>query len=133
MSKEFPVIWFQGAACSGCAVSVLNSLSPNIKNILLDELVPGKHINLLFMPTVMTASGKTAVDVLVDTEKSKKGEYILLVEGSVPGADFGEVWEKTMENALEGLAKNASAIIALGTCSAFGGIPKGNRGPRPCH
>lgn len=129
MVKEFPVIWFQGAACSGCAVSVLNSLSPNIKNVLLDELVPGKHINLLFMPNVMTASGKLAVDVLIDTEKSKKGEYILLVEGSVPAGDFGEVWEETMENSLEGLAKNASAIIALGTCSAFGGIPKGMPNP----
>jgi len=129
MKKEFPVIWFQGASCSGCAVSVLNSLSPTIKNVLLDELVPGKHINLLFMPTIMTASGSVALDVVVDAKISKKGEYILIIEGAIPESEFAEVGEKTMESFVEELAKNASAIISLGTCSAFGGIPKGVPNP----
>ncbi|MBI5573920.1 MAG: hydrogenase small subunit [Elusimicrobia bacterium] len=129
MPKEFSVIWFQGAACSGCAVSVLNSLSPTIKNVLLDELVPGKHINLLFMPVVMAASGKSAIDVIIDAEKNKSGEYILIVEGSIPKNDFGDVAEKSMEDSVEELSKNASAIISLGTCSAFGGIPKGKPNP----
>ncbi|MBA3066304.1 oxidoreductase, partial [bacterium] len=35
------VIWYAGASCSGCSVSVLNSVSPDIKEILLAELVPG--------------------------------------------------------------------------------------------
>lgn len=129
MVKEFPVIWFQGAACTGCAVTVLNSLSPTIKNVLLDELVPGKHINLVFMPTIMAISGKPALDILVETEKSKKGEYILIVEGSVPVNGFGDVGEKTIEENVEELSKNASAVICMGTCSAFGGIPKGKPNP----
>ena len=128
-TKEYPVIWFQGAACSGCAVSVLNALSPTIKNVLLDELVPGKHVNLLFMPTVMTASGKPALDVIVDTEKSHKGEYILVVEGSVPENGFGDVGEETMEDTIERLAKSAYAVVSLGTCAAFGGIPSGSANP----
>ncbi len=129
MKKEFPVVWFQAAGCTGCAVSVLNSLSPTIKNVLLDEVVPGKHVNLLFMPTIMTASGKPAMDVVVDTQKTQKGAYILIVEGSVPEGDFGDVGGKTMESSIEELAKDAYAVISLGTCSAFGGIPKGKPNP----
>lgn len=129
MKKEYPVVWFQGAACTGCAVSVLNSLSPTIKNVLLDELVPGKHINLLFMPTIMASSGKAAMDVAIDTQKAQKGGYILIVEGSVPEGDFGDVGGKTMDDFIEILAKDAHIIISLGTCAAFGGIPKGNPNP----
>jgi len=40
--KEIPVIWLQGASCSGCSISVMNAGSPQIKNLLLDEIVPGK-------------------------------------------------------------------------------------------
>ncbi|MEW6556739.1 MAG: hydrogenase small subunit [Elusimicrobiota bacterium] len=127
MPKEFPVVWFQGAACSGCAISVLNSLSPTIKNVLLDELVPGKHINLKFMPTIMTGSGKIVMDILLETQKAK--DYILIVEGAIPENGFGDIGEKSMESVVEELAEDASAIVSLGSCSAFGGIPKGNPNP----
>lgn len=129
MAKEFPTIWFQAAACSGCAVSVLNSLSPNIKNILLDELIPNKHINLLFIPTIMSVSGKPALDIIVDTKKTKKGEYILIIEGSVSGDGYGEVGDKSIKENIEELAKDAFMVICLGTCSCFGGIPKGKPNP----
>ena len=71
--------------------TLINSVSPTIKNVLLDEVVPGNHINLLFMPTIMTAAGKLALDVMVDAERSQKGQYILIVEGSVPENGFGDV------------------------------------------
>ena len=129
MVKEIPVIWYQCAGCSGCAVSVLNALSPNIKNILVDELLPGKHINLKFLTTIMAASGEPAIKVLRDTEKNLKGGYVLVVEGSIPKGKFGEVGEQTMEEGVESLARNAQIIVSLGTCSAFGGIPAGAPNP----
>ena len=128
-TMEYPVIWFQGAACSGCAVSVLNSVSPTIKNVLLDELIPGKHINLLFMPTIMTASGKPAVEVIIEAEKAHKGQYILVVEGSIPENGFGDVGEESMENSVARLSKNAFAVVSLGSCAAFGGIPSASPNP----
>ena len=52
-TTEYPVIWLQCATCTGCSVSVLNSVSPTIKNVLVDEVIPGKHVNLRFHTTVM--------------------------------------------------------------------------------
>ena len=35
-TQEHPVVWLQGAGCTGCSVSVLNSVSPKIQNVLVD-------------------------------------------------------------------------------------------------
>ncbi len=38
--QEIPIIWIQAGTCTGCLVSILNSVSPTIKNVIIDELVP---------------------------------------------------------------------------------------------
>src|SRR4030042_2625911 len=63
---EVPVIWLQGAGCTGCSVSVLNSLSPKIQDVLLNQVVPGQHVSLRFHPTIMAASGDLAVKAIED-------------------------------------------------------------------
>ena len=80
---EYPAIWIAGASCSGCSVSLLNSVSPTIANLLVDTVLPGKHVNLRFHATVMAGQGEPAVEVMLDTAKEKAGGYLLLVEGSV--------------------------------------------------
>ncbi len=57
-TAECPVIWIQSASCTGCSISVLNSVSPTIKNVLVDEVIPGKHVNLRFHATVMAGAGE---------------------------------------------------------------------------
>src|SRR4030042_5407839 len=89
MVKKLPVIYLQTAACSGCAVSMLNSASPTIKNALIDQIAPGVHINLKFHPVVMAAAGELAIQVMEDTVKRQKGEYVLIVDGAVPTAHGG--------------------------------------------
>ena len=60
---EYPAIWIAGGSCSGCSVSLLNTVSPNIANFLLDPVLPGKHVNLRFHATIMTTQGEPAVRV----------------------------------------------------------------------
>jgi len=68
--------------------------------------------------------------------KEEKG-YLLVVEGAVPTAEggrFGGVGEKGgqhlyMAEAVADLAASSLAVVALGTCSSFGGIP--STGPNP--
>lgn len=133
--KEQSVIWLQGAGCTGCSVSLMNSVSPTLRNLLLDEIVPGKHLNLLFHPTLMAASGDIAIEVLRG-EREQSG-YLLVVEGAIPAAKngvFATVGERegkpvTVKSHLVNLAKNALGIIAIGNCAAFGGFPAARPNP----
>jgi len=136
-SQEYPLLWLQCGGCSGCSVSLLNSVSPSARNILVDEIIPGKHINVRFHSTVMAGQGDPAVAELERTQKEAKGAYILVVEGSIPlGADgaFGMIGEHngdeiSMLSWVKSLSRDALAVIAVGTCAAFGGIPAGAPNP----
>lgn len=135
MSKEYPVVWFQGAGCTGCSVSFLNSPGLKVQDILLDEIVPGKKVNLRFHLTIMAGQGETVIELLRDTEEERKGEYILIIEGGVPtlhNGIYGTVGEKTiLERVLE-LGKNAFLTVAVGDCAAYGGIPAAKPNPTGC-
>ncbi len=138
---EYPVIWIQCATCTGCSVSVLNSESPTIKNVLVDEVIPGKHVNLRFHATVMAGAGDAVIEEMNETARTKKGNYILVIEGALPmagnGADYGSIGEEdgkgmSMFARAESLGKDALAVVALGTCATFGGIAAGAPNPSGC-
>jgi hydrogenase small subunit len=140
MVKEIPVIYIQTAACTGCAVSMLNTASPTIKNVLIDQIVPGVHINLKFHPVIMAASGDMAIEVMENTAKTQKGQYVLVVDGAVSmdtDSVFGAVGERngkpvTMLQRVVELAQDALAVIAIGSCASFGGIVAAKPNPTKC-
>lgn len=128
---EIPAIWLAGASCTGCSVSLLNSVAPNVRNLLVEPVIPGKHVNLRFHATIMAGQGEPALEVLQTTQKANKGEYLLLLEGAVPTRDnglyctIGEQGGKHIvfkDKFLE-LAREALAVVSIGTCASFGGIP----------
>jgi hydrogenase small subunit len=133
---EVPVVWLQGASCSGCVVSLLNSFSPSIHTVLLRELAPGRHVNVRFLMTAMAGSGQQVVDVLTETATERPGGYVMVMEGSIQlgheqfatlgAAGGGEV--SIAEKAAE-MARSAMAVVCMGTCAAFGGIPSGAPNP----
>ncbi|MBD3235623.1 MAG: hydrogenase small subunit [Candidatus Eisenbacteria bacterium] len=112
-----PVIWLEGQDCAGCTVSFAGSLNPPATQILLDR------ISLRYHETVMAAAGHQAEKAYHDTVK--QGGYVLVVEGSVPGADdrFCMVGGRPFREILEEAAASAAAIIAVGACATYGGIP----------
>lgn len=140
MGREIPLLWLPAAACTGCSVSLLNTTNPSIKNLLVDEVIPGVHVSLRFHPTIMAGAGELALEVLERTAAEHKGEYVLAVDGAIPvGASAGYcvMGERdgkpvTLETRFVELAKDALAILAVGTCAAFGGIPAGEPNPTNC-
>lgn len=130
---EYPVIWLQGATCTGCPVSVLNSVSPAINNVLVDEVIPGKHLSLKYLATVMAGTGEQVIKAMEDAMKQYKGGYLLVAEGAIPMRSNGRycsLGERNgapvpiAERAAE-LGADALAVIALGTCASYGGIAAG--------
>ncbi|MBE3113462.1 MAG: hydrogenase small subunit [Actinobacteria bacterium] len=134
-STVIPVINIQGQNCTGCATSILCSEYPSIKNILLQDIIPGFKLEFIFHPNIMTASGNLAMEILENTAKEKG--YVLIIDGAIPTGSNGiycitgekdgrksTILEETLK-----LAPNALLVIALGTCAAFGGIAAGNPNP----
>jgi hydrogenase small subunit len=135
--KEIPAVWISAGACGGCAVSMLNTVAPSIKNILIDEVIPGNHISLKFQLNIAAGSGEQVIKAIEDVGKKEKGKFVLIVDGVVSTADngiyctLGERGDQlipVLEWVLK-LGKQALAVIALGTCSAFGGIPGAKPNP----
>jgi len=133
--KEMPAVWISAGACGGCAISVLNTVAPSIKNVLIDEVIPGVHISLKFQLNISAGSGDQVIKVLEDVGQQNQGEFLLIVDGVVSTADGGifcTIGERGEERIpvrqwVVELGKKALAVMALGTCSCFGGIP----GARP--
>ena len=121
-----PVVWLQGQGCSGCSVSLLNS----IEYMTADDLLLNT-IDLKFHSTVMAAAGDLASGAAVDARDA--GGYVLVVEGAIPtgeGGEYCELWPgMTMLGAVESFAPGAIAVLAVGTCAAYGGMSAG--GPNP--
>jgi hydrogenase small subunit len=123
-AERAPVIWIQGQSCSGCSVSLLNKLDPDIASVITE------HISLNFHQTVMAGTGDKATSVLEDALKKNRKGYILIVEGSIPtkAAEYCTIGEMdgrliSAREWIEKIAKNAKTVIAVGACATFGGIP----------
>ena len=126
------VVWLNGANCTGCTVSLANRFSTQAPTDISDLLV--NTIDLAFHPNLMGAAGDLAVNNLI---QATTGEFILAVDGGIPTAFGGGacmVWtekgkEVTALEAVRTLAPKAKAVLSIGTCASFGGIPAGNPNP----
>ena len=129
------VIWLHGSSCTGCSVSLLNRIAdslgpaPTIKEVLTDA------INLVYHATLMTPAGDSATAELRRVYES--GNYVLVLEGGVPTAYGGGPCivyslhgeEVTYQQAVQEMSVRALAIVCVGTCASFGGIPASGANP----
>ena len=123
VAKQAPVLWLQGQSCSGCSVSFLNTAHPDPAEVLV------RYISLLFHSTISSATGHVAMDVI--NKAIDKGGLILVVEGSIPrGMDKAcVVGHEPVSRQVLRAARAADAVVALGSCAAFGGIPAAQGNP----
>lgn len=112
-----PVIWLQGQSCSGCSVSFLNSAYPDVARVITH------FVSVQYHQTLAAATGEVALQALESAIGA--GGYLLVVEGGVPTTmpEACRVGEEPFSEQLVRAAKGAAAVVALGTCASFGGIP----------
>jgi hydrogenase small subunit len=112
------VIYLSFQECTGCFESLTRSFAPTIESLIFNV------ISLDYDDTLMAASGESAEAAMNAAMKSHYGKYVLIVDGSIPtGAGGGA--QDTLRQAAEG----AAAIVCVGTCSSFGGIPLADPNP----
>ena len=119
--NKIPIIWLELADCSGNSEAFIKSAHPTVDDLIL------KYISLDYHELLMAASGDRSESVLDDIIKNDAGKYILMVEGAIPlGLDgkFLRIGEKgeTGHELLKRVAKNAAAILSIGSCAFDGGV-----------
>ena len=121
-----PVVWLHFQECTCCTESFIRSSHPIVADVLFD------YLSLDYTETLQAASGHQAEKCLHDTMANHFGEYILLVEGSVPLKDGGvycTIGGRTAEQILAEASEGAAVIIAWGSCASNGCVQ--NAKPNP--
>lgn len=121
-----PVIWLAFQGCTGCTESLLRTSHPDVGELILDL------ISLDYHDTLMVPSGDLAEKSRRETMEKYAGEYVLIVEGAIPMKDGGIYCQVAGHNApdlLRQVADQAGAIIAIGSCASWGGIPSADPNP----
>lgn len=121
-----PVIWIGAQECTGCTESLLRATHPTVENLVLDL------ISLEYHEVLSAAFGDQAEDNKHNAMHKYKGQYILVVDGSIPVKDDGiycMIAGKPVLEHIKEAAKDAMAIIAIGSCAAWGGVPSSGNNP----
>ncbi len=125
-ARRQSVIWLSFQECTGCTESITRADGPSIEDLIFD------FISLDYHHTLQAASGHAAEAARLAAMEENKGKYIVIVDGSVPTRDNGvysTIAGMTNLQMLEETARDAFAVISVGTCASFGGIPFANPNP----
>jgi hydrogenase small subunit len=119
------VIWLSFQECTGCTESLTRSHAATIENLIFNT------ISLDYHHTLQAASGTAAEAAREAAMKENFGKYLLIVDGSIPLDNPGYSTIAGISNVdmLMETAAGAAAIIAVGTCASYGGIPHANPNP----
>jgi len=120
------VIWLHFQDCTGCTETLLRTSKPDLADLILHV------ISLDYHETLMSACGHQAEAALDQAVKNNAGKFVLVVEGSIPTKDQGiymKLAGKPALNVLKDVAAQAGAIIAIGSCASWGGIPSADPNP----
>lgn len=119
------VIWLSFQECTGCTESLTRSHSPTVEGLILGQ------ISLDYHHTLQAAAGSAAEHAREEAMKENYGKYLLIVDGSIPVGNpgYSTIAGISNKDMLLETAKGAAAIVAVGTCAAYGGIPKADPNP----
>jgi len=124
-AKRPSVIWLSFQECTGCTESLTRAHTATVESLIFDS------ISLDYHHTLQAAAGHGAEAAREAAMKENFGKYLLVVDGSIPVDNPGYSTIAGISNLdmLLEAAKGAAAIIPVGTCAAYGGIPHADPNP----
>jgi hydrogenase small subunit len=136
--------WLAGMSCDGCSVSVLGATAPRVED-LLNGTLPGLPKVVLSHPVLSVEAGEEFIELFHKAWEGKlDAPYVVIAEGSIAdeslAAAQGGYWSalgtSTIHDPFESvhkpipsaewirrLAPGSAAMVAVGTCATWGGIP----------
>ena len=112
----YPVIWIEGASCTGCTEAFAQIDEPDPATVVLEM------ISLNYSETLSAAAGWSMEEAKEQTIEA--GNYLLVYEGAVLEGWNGQALRVADKPGIDHLieaAENANAVIALGSCAVNGG------------
>src|SRR2546426_1754654 len=138
--KIVHVFWLAGMSCDGCSIAVVGATNPSVESLLAGA-VPALPKVLLHHPVLSVEAGHEFVRNFELAWQGKLADpYVVVYEGSIAderiAAKTGGYWAALGVEKVNGrdrpvptaewltrLAPGAAAVIAIGTCATWGGVP----------
>ncbi|MDQ3326302.1 MAG: hypothetical protein M3529_11445, partial [Actinomycetota bacterium] len=140
--EKVHAFWFAGMSCDGCSVAATGATNPSVESMMLGAH-PGIPRVVLHHPVLNIESGP---HYLRPAEQAIEGTlgapYVVILEGSIadevvahaaggywsatgeePWGPEGELRPVSSTEWIARLAPGAAAMIAIGTCATWGGVP----------
>ena len=142
MEKAY-LFWIVGASCDGCTIAISSATHPKVED-LLNGRVPGLPRVELVHTVLSVESGPEWVENLrLAAEGKLDAPYLIAWEGSIMdetlsgeygyfmglGEDRETGRQITSLEWLDRMAPGAAAVVAVGTCATWGGIPAAHGNP----
>ncbi len=133
--QQLSLLWLAGASCDGCTMSVLGASEPGIEDLLGDP----PRLRLVH-PGLALESGDAYREHLHTAARGDLEPFVLVLEGSVfdeslAGAgSFSRLGTEggrplTTSAWIDRLAPRAEAVVAIGSCATWGGVPAAQGNP----
>ena len=136
------VIWMTtGLSCDGDSVGMTSATNPSLEDIITGA-IPGMPKVVVHNPVLAFEQGAEFMQAWYDAEAGKLDPFVLILEGSLPNenlsgdgyfAAMGDNPETgqpiTTTEWIDRLAPKAAAVVAVGTCATYGGIPAMKNNP----
>jgi len=143
--SEIHILWITaGLGCDGESIAVTAATQPSIEDLLFGAL-PGIPKIHLHNPVLSYANGEEFLRPFHQAASGKLEPFLLIVEGSIPnetnkkegywatlGTDQATGQPILTCDWIDRLASKAWAVVAAGTCAAYGGIHAMEGNPTGC-
>ena len=134
--ESVDILWITaGLSCDGDTVSITAATLPSLEDVL-GGLIPGLPAVRLHNPVLAYQTGDDFLAPFHEAAAGRLGPFVLVVEGSIPNEKIKEegFWAAMGTDPATGqpittcewidrLAPHAWAVVAIGTCATYGGIP----------